>query len=345
MIERGPFIKISFLTNDITQESQSDFQLLYVMDGKMKVRVNSRDTFLKIDDIYIINTNTIFSLQKEKDALVAIFTISAVELLNLTHDSSIYFATHDNKNVIKNDKQLIYLLKKMLMYHMQSDTLGILHEINSSCEILLHLLKHYAIMWKDNESNQEFKANNRINQITEYIKKNYNKEISLEDLSKNMYLSVSYLSKYIKKKLGKGFKDYVNEIRLIHAHSDLINTDRSITLIAMENGFPNVTSFCKAFRRVYNTTPTKYRLMIKKKGISQKQQNQAHELIKLQKYFIDNPLEVKIDKCELSFQVLTDITKRKYFHKNWSIIFNLGPAGELLKSDIQKHIIFLKKKS
>ena len=58
--------------------------------------------------------------------------------------------------------------------------------------------------------------------------------------------------------MGINFKNYLVNVRLSSAYRDLINTDYSITHIALENGFPNLKSFITAFKRTYGETPYKY---------------------------------------------------------------------------------------
>ena len=48
------------------------------------------------------------------------------------------------------------------------------------------------------------------------------KQISLNDLAQKLYLTNAYLSKYIKKRFGLSFIEYVNNVRLFHAVDELL---------------------------------------------------------------------------------------------------------------------------
>ena len=50
------------------------------------------------------------------------------------------------------------------------------------------------------------------------------------------YTHLTYLSKYIKQNFGMSFLKLLNNIRLEHAVSDLLYTDKTVIKIAMENG-------------------------------------------------------------------------------------------------------------
>lgn len=89
-----------------------------------------------------------------------------------------------------------------------------------------------------------------------------NPKLSLEYISENSGLSVSYISRLINKNEQKSFKEYVNGLRLKEATRMLINKEYkqyTIVAIALESGFNSKSAFYQAFQKHYNTTPTKYR--------------------------------------------------------------------------------------
>ena len=100
-------------------------------------------------------------------------------------------------------------------------------------------------------SNKE-KHYNRLDQIISYIIENYNQQITLNDLANKEFLSVPYLSKFIKEQLGVTFTEYLNNVRLNHAIEDLINKDSPLTKDALENEIATTFSFNKYFKDNYN---------------------------------------------------------------------------------------------
>lgn len=87
----------------------------------------------------------------------------------------------------------------------------------------------------------------RICEIMEYVNHNYNKNISLGHLASRLYLSVTYLSKYIKQQLGVNFIELLNRTRLNRAAELLSHTDESIAQIALDVGFSNLSSLCGVY--------------------------------------------------------------------------------------------------
>ena len=66
---------------------------------------------------------------------------------------------------------------------------------------------------------------------------------------------------FFKKHYGKGFADYVNDLRVDKASSLLLNGDRTIADIARECGYKTVPYFNRAFKRSKGVTPGAYRKM------------------------------------------------------------------------------------
>ena len=92
-----------------------------------------------------------------------------------------------------------------------------------------------------------------------YIIENYQNNISLDDVSRFVYLSPEYFSKKFKQDTGVGFREYLVNIRLQHAKDLLTTTDMSITEIAFMCGFNSSNYFSNTFAKAMGMPPAKYR--------------------------------------------------------------------------------------
>ena len=98
-----------------------------------------------------------------------------------------------------------------------------------------------------------------INNTLEFIKDNYNKELSLNLLASNSYCNHSYLSHIFKEEMNIGITEYINTIRIQAAKELLDITSKSITEICMKVGFNDLGYFGKVFKSVIGLTPKEYR--------------------------------------------------------------------------------------
>lgn len=86
--------------------------------------------------------------------------------------------------------------------------------------------------------------------------------LTLETVSEKLGISKSHLSRILKSKLGIGFSEYINRLRVEEAKVFLENPDfENYTLIAvsLESGFNSKSSFYSAFRKYMGCTPSEFR--------------------------------------------------------------------------------------
>lgn len=83
--------------------------------------------------------------------------------------------------------------------------------------------------------------------------------VTLNELAEEFHFSVPYCSKLIKSISGKTFSNLLTEIRLQHGEQLLLCSQLSVEDISDRVGYKNPESFIRAFRRLYNDTPSQYR--------------------------------------------------------------------------------------
>ncbi|MDC7287556.1 response regulator [Blautia schinkii] len=92
-----------------------------------------------------------------------------------------------------------------------------------------------------------------------YMKENYMKPISQDEVAQAANVSSGYLSKLFKKELDIGFSEYLTQIRMDEAMHLLADTNLSIKDITQKVGYPNEKYFFKLFKKNTGIRPTDYR--------------------------------------------------------------------------------------
>lgn len=95
--------------------------------------------------------------------------------------------------------------------------------------------------------------------VLEYIEENIAGELSVEDVSRNCGISLSWLQKRFKYAFHMTVKEYILRRRFTCAARDLLTTDESILDIALKYGYSNHESFTRGFQQVWMITPNEYR--------------------------------------------------------------------------------------
>lgn len=109
-------------------------------------------------------------------------------------------------------------------------------------------------------SNESLSYNSRrIEKAFEFLQSNYDKNITLEEISKLVGMTEVSFSRFIKKRTGKTFIDSLNEIRIGHASRLLIDTTHTIAEISYQTGFNNLSYFNRIFKVRNHCTPKEFR--------------------------------------------------------------------------------------
>ena len=100
---------------------------------------------------------------------------------------------------------------------------------------------------------------NTLSEIINYCNTRYKEKISLEAMERELHISKYYISHVINEKIGKGFNEYVNSIRINEACRLLLESELTVKEISEKVGFGTVRSFDRAFKKQKNETAKEYR--------------------------------------------------------------------------------------
>ena len=99
-----------------------------------------------------------------------------------------------------------------------------------------------------------------IQEAINYMERNYQRELSVEELADVCKLNRSYFSKLFKDSMGCPPQEFLIRLRLAHAADLMKGTRKSIGDIAARCGYPNQLHFSRAFKKRYGISPREWRL-------------------------------------------------------------------------------------
>ena len=111
------------------------------------------------------------------------------------------------------------------------------------------------------------KSDKKLNDLLQYINRNYMNDIRLKDISSEMGYTQSYLSSIFTKSLGISFSKYLQNIRIAQACNQLTTTDKSVDEISEECGYNDIKFFRKLFKEKLKMSPTEFRKMSRNQPI------------------------------------------------------------------------------
>lgn len=102
-------------------------------------------------------------------------------------------------------------------------------------------------------------SSRRIEKVVDLLNQNFHKTITLAEAAKIANMSTASFSRFFKARTGISFVNSLLEIRLGHATRMLIETTQSVSEIAYDCGFNNISNFNRLFKKKKGCTPSVFR--------------------------------------------------------------------------------------
>lgn len=260
-------------------------EILFVLEGELKVKTDQEEYELSNEDFVLINANRTHSYETDRKPLAVRFQISMTKLQKMLHRNEILFWCCSVLQKSKSCDEMKQLLKEILFCEVNQGARDEFYIKSLQYQLMSLLCGEFLLDRKKIDGDYK-KEKDHMSRVLDYIRANYQEKISLQDVADELFLSSTYLSKYIRKTSGKGFVDLINSVRLSHAMEDLMYTDIPVIKIAMNNGFASVAAFNKVFKETYQATPSVYRK--KKKKTVDHQEYMEKTAVYLHKYLKEN---------------------------------------------------------
>ncbi|MCM8785926.1 MAG: AraC family transcriptional regulator [Candidatus Omnitrophica bacterium] len=119
--------------------------------------------------------------------------------------------------------------------------------------------KIFNMFFESSEIKKSSKKMGYIKKIEDYIEKNIGNRIKIEEIGKQLGLSVSYIRKIIKEAFGVSFIKYVNIKKIEYASKLLIETKIPISNMAGLCGFYDFNYFSRVFKKIKGVSPREFR--------------------------------------------------------------------------------------
>ena len=126
-------------------------------------------------------------------------------------------------------------------------------------ELIIHILRTYEKLRLGKKSEIDVYGNPIVTNVIKYIQFNLEKDLTLDNISRQFYMSNSYLSTLFKKHTGVTIQDYVQSLRIDRVCDLLRNTDRTIEGIADRVRYNSNSYLHKLFKEKIGMTMREYR--------------------------------------------------------------------------------------
>jgi len=258
----------------LTPNYHDYLEIGYIIEGKGLLNVENKRFVVKKDDIIVLGNHELHTWAKYKNEgfiILVIFFLPELIFkpgcieIDFEYLKPFLFRTNNFKNVIHPEsipykqisgemKKINELLRsKQINYLIESKTLLI--------NILLKIVKHYEKinLHASKSYLKKLEDINRLKDLIVFLQKEYKSNITLEEASKKVNMSLFYFCKFFKRVIGQTFSNYLLSIKIDKAKEFLLTKKFSVTAIAYEVGFENLSYFYRKFKEFTGMSPKEFK--------------------------------------------------------------------------------------
>lgn len=239
----------------------TNLELIRVLDGELTLTLDNRTLNLQSGDVAIVNSETVHgATPKDCRYECIVFNLAFLKPGNTKCDAFIDDLLTRNcflheRPTSKNTAALIHAIfdeigkdgspfKVIGLFH------SLLGEMQEKSEFISHLPP---------TSMHDEKKVVKLKTVLKYIRENFDKNVTLEDMSAVAGFSEKYFCKFFKDMTGTTPISYLMAYRIERAARKLLGSDLSVTQIAFDCGFNDLSYFIKTFKAFKNLSPKEYR--------------------------------------------------------------------------------------
>ena len=130
-------------------------------------------------------------------------------------------------------------------------------EIKAQLLHLFFLLYSHVPYQKTDQSHTDI--TDKLKMVLQFIQEHYQSSVTVRELADLCHFSEYHFMRFFKRHMNMTCIEYLNQYRLEMASRQLAETNLSVTSIALESGFNNISYFNRVFKKKFGVTPKEYR--------------------------------------------------------------------------------------
>lgn len=181
------------------------------------------------------------------------------------------------------------------------------------------------------------KGDGRNAQMLSWLEQNFRNPIQLQDFADAFCLSRQHASYTFHRETGMHFSEYLQNLRLAEAEHLLTSTDKNLTQIAAESGFPNSTAMYTAFTRSCGMTPKVWKEQNQKTDFSVPAEPQ--DLLLAERLLQDYRMLYPRQETAVHISEEASVKEAAAVDPIWVDILNVDSSSECLRSSAQAQLM------
>lgn len=232
--------------------------LIYVVSGRGKCIAADRSFQLEPDTVLFLDKGVAHQMTDKPGGAMVVFVVyfsSEVPIVDqealepLVKNPLVHVRQHNSRYLRQLLRQMLHEQKAKPPLYQSS-----LCQCLASIVLSLHRMALSGAEKRDNLSTQS-----KVLEVLDYVSSHYYESFTLSDAAADVGISARQFANVCRQLKGQSFVQYLNEIRINRAVELLVNTPMSISAVAFEVGFEELSTFYRAFKKHKSQTPMSFR--------------------------------------------------------------------------------------
>ena len=239
----------------------SSIEIIKVVSGKLKVTLDERTFDCESNDVLFVNCEVLHGAIPQDCVYYCLvfnpaFLKTGNNACNLFLDALLSRERFCLERIEDKDSRAIV---DTLMQTMDERKDGFAFKTIGLTALLFAMMQEKGLFSKEAHTGKDTQKIHKLKRVLKYVRENFALDITLDDMARQADLSTKYFCEFFKTMTGTTPVKYLLAYRIERAAHRLLASDESITQIAYDCGFNNLSYFIKTFKELKNITPTAYR--------------------------------------------------------------------------------------
>lgn len=239
-------------------------EIIRVIKGKLKISLNKTDYNMKKGDIIFVNSEIVHGALPQ-NCIYECLVYDNNFIPAIAHKGQIFSEMLTKGNIrideyIHKDNEEIYDCVNLIFELMKNENKGYKYSVIGMLTHLYGIIIRNGYYSKIADVNKQTSASvTKLKKVLEFIRNNYGNKITLDEMAYVAKVSPKYLCAMFKERTHKSPIDYLIYYRIEKAVHFLLTSDKTVTEIAFECGFEDLSYFIKTFKKLKGISPGAFR--------------------------------------------------------------------------------------
>lgn len=252
--------------DDILPHVHRMLEIHYMHSGSADIAINNVHYSLRKGSIVLINAYDVHMITGT-DASYLVLHVEPDLLRNYGVDLRQHMPLAKSNKVLDPDDETAIQLGEIIerafaqgQVSTQAARVGVLSELFRMFSLIMECTESREAV--EHQVKYDQRVASRLKDIFAYVHDHYANDITVDEIAQHVHLTKNYFCRFFKQITGVTFIEYLNMYRCEQAENLMQNSDMTITAIAAQVGFKNLSYFNKTYKKLRGETPSKNRKQI-----------------------------------------------------------------------------------